>query len=112
MGEGGERVWYQLLEHVPIFPEFFWNPDTSLRTSVALNATTRVLPLGLKAVVTFSLGKLGLESIAMKEQRSAINAIYKFLCVRLSTGYGKSLCYQTLPFVMDHEFGLTGSASQ
>jgi len=33
--------------------------------------------------------------------------------VCLSTGYGnKSLCYQTLPFVMDHEFGLTGSASQ
>jgi len=30
----------------------------------------------------------------------------------LSTGYGKSLCYQTLPFVMDNNFGLTGSASQ
>jgi len=51
-------------------------------------------------------------SIAMKkEQRSAIKAIYerKEVLVCLSTGYGKSLCYQTL---MDHEFGLTVSASQ
>ena len=42
-----------------------------------------------------------------EDQLSAIKAVYEgrnvFVC--LPTGYGKSLCYQTLPFVMEHELG-------
>jgi len=72
-----------------------------------LNTITSVSPLGLDA----ALGKLGLDSIAMKkEQCSVVNERKVFVC--LCTGYDKSLCYQTLPFVMNHEFGLTESASQ
>jgi len=71
------------------FSEIFRNPDTSLRTSVMLNTTTRVPPLSLDAAVTFSLGKLGLAI------EGAALTIYerKEVFVYLSTGYGKSLCY-------------------
>ena len=53
--------------------------------------------------IAFSLEKLGLPNVSLKaEQPSAIQE-----CTRdgmcLPTGYGKSLCYQTLPFVMDHK---------
>lgn len=56
--------------------------------------------------VAFSLGKLGLSHVSLKEeQRSAIEAVYQrqdvFVC--LPTGYGKSLCYQALPFLMDYK---------
>ena len=53
--------------------------------------------------IAFSLEKLDVSLKA--EQRSAIKAMYEgrdvFVC--LPTGYGNSLCYQTLPFVMDHK---------
>lgn len=54
--------------------------------------------------LAYALAQLSLSHISVKdEQRSAIRAIYEgrdlFVC--LPTGYGKSLCYQTLPFVMD-----------
>ena len=57
--------------------------------------------------VTFSLLKLGLSGVSLKEEQlSSIKAAYEgkdvFVC--LPTGYGKSLCYQTLPFVMDHKY--------
>lgn len=56
--------------------------------------------------VTFSLSQLGLPGVTLKEEQlSSIKAAYDgrdvFVC--LPTGYGKSLCYQTLPFVMDHK---------
>ena len=58
--------------------------------------------------VTFSLG---LSQVILKEeQSSAIRAIYEgqdvFVC--LPTGYGKSLCFHTLPFVMDHKLSRAG----
>ena len=54
--------------------------------------------------LAYALAQLSLSHIFVKdEQRSAIRAIYEgrdlFVC--LPTGYGKSLRYQTLPFLMD-----------
>lgn len=65
--------------------------------------------------LSYSLGVLGLSPPSLKEeQRSAIWSMHQgrdvFVC--LPTGYGKSLCYQTLPFVMDYKMfaaGLGGS---
>ena len=56
--------------------------------------------------LSFSLVQLGLPNVVLKEeQRCAVKAIYEgrdvFVC--LPTGYGKSLCYQTLPFVMNYK---------
>ena len=64
------------------------------------------------AAVRFSLEMLGQPHITVKpEQREAMLAVYEgkdvFVC--LPTGYGKSLCYQALPFVMDHKLGLVGT---
>ena len=41
------------------------------------------------------------------EQHSAMEAIYKRqdVFVWLPTGYGKSLCYEVLPFIMDYNHG-------
>ena len=60
---------------------------------------------------TLFLEKLGLTSVSLKkEQRAAIKAVYEGtdVFVYLPTGYGKSLCYQTLPFVMDYKHHVAG----
>ena len=54
----------------------------------------------------YALLQLGTPSIAPKpEQRKAIHSIYRGrdVFVWLPTGFGKSLCYEVLPFVMDHK---------
>ena len=59
--------------------------------------------------VSYALGKLGKPQISLKEeQRPSIKAIYEGndIFVWLPTGYGKNLCYQALPFVMDHKNGV------
>ena len=61
--------------------------------------------------VAFALETLGLPHVTLKEeQSSAIRSVYEgrdvFVC--LPTGFGKSLCYQALPFVMDHQNFVTG----
>ena len=42
------------------------------------------------------------------EQRSAMEAIYNHqdVFVWLPTGYGRSVCYQVLPFIMDSKHGV------
>ena len=46
-----------------------------------------------------------------EEQLSSVKAVYEGndVFVWLPTGFGKSLCYQILPFVFDHKLGLIGS---
>ena len=61
----------------------------------------------------YSVKRLKLQSkVSLKpEQRMAIEAVYdrSDVFVWLPTGFGKSLCFQTLPFVMDHKLALVGS---
>ena len=61
-----------------------------------------------------SLCRLGVATITPKpEQRKAVQSIYqgRDVFVWLPTGFGKSLCYEVLPFVMDHKLGRVGSAA-
>ena len=63
--------------------------------------------------VAYALCQLKMESVTLKEeQRSAMEAVYNGYdaFVWLPTGYGKGLCYQVLPFIMDFKLGLVESS--
>ena len=61
--------------------------------------------------VRYALSQLQMSHLTLKDQQlQAINAVYsgKDVFVFLPTGFGKSICYQVLPFLFDHKCGLAG----
>ena len=58
--------------------------------------------------VSYALSKVGKPEMVLKnEQLTAIQHVYngKDVFVWLPTGYGKSICYEVLPFIFDHKRG-------
>ena len=65
--------------------------------------------------VEYALRKLGMAHIRLKDQqKQAIVAAYegKDAFVFLPTGFGKSVCFQVLPFLFDHKLGLTDGSEK
>lgn len=62
--------------------------------------------------IKYALKQLKSDYLPKEEQLLSIRAIYerKNVFVWLPTGFGKSFCYQALPFVMDHKLGLIGTS--
>ena len=66
------------------------------------------------SAVSYALAQLGEPHLRLKdEQERSIHAIYggKVVFMFLPTGFGKSVCYQVLPFVFDHKLGLVAGSS-
>ena len=65
--------------------------------------------------LSFALSSLQMSHVSLKpEQRSSMKAIYDGhdVFLWLPTGYGKSLCYQALPFLMDFKRGVVTAESR
>jgi len=65
--------------------------------------------------VTYALSKLQMLHLKLKEeQEKAICTVYegKDVFVLLPTGYGKSICFQILPYLYDHKLGLVNDDSE
>lgn len=62
--------------------------------------------------VVYGLVRIGKPDITLKPQQlEAIRHMYegKDVLLWLPTGFGKSVCYEVLPFVMDHKRGELGT---
>ena len=67
-------------------------------------ASAAAVPSEFDHAVAYSLSRLGKSELKLKpEQRASINHVYegKDVFVWLPTGFGKSICYEALPFVYD-----------
>ncbi len=65
--------------------------------------------------LSHALKMLGTPGLLLKEeQKQAIHAVYdaKDVFVWLPTGFGKSVCFQTLPFVFDYKLGLADAVKK
>ena len=65
--------------------------------------------------VSYGLSRLGKSHLQLKEEQlQAIEAVYgkKDVFVCLPTGFGKSICFQILPFLHDHKLGLVHGQSK
>ena len=59
-------------------------------------------------MVLYALERLGCASVTSKDKQTAcVKAIYegKDVFLWLPTGFGKSMCYEVLPFVFDDKLG-------
>jgi len=55
--------------------------------------------------ILYALERLGCASVTLKDEQTAcVKAIYEGK-VWLPTGFGKSMCYEVLPFVFDDQLG-------
>ena len=68
--------------------------------------------INFTSAVSYSLSCLKKEGLKLKpEQLEAIRLVYsgKYVFVWLLTGYGKSICYQTLPHLFDYKMKRLGN---
>ena len=119
-GPGRRGPGYPLLAHARYFIGMSINRVFSVYFRVTLTSPRRVggvSPVASNGQIQrhrrqwrvrwrFSLRPLGTPSITPKpEQRKAIHSIYRGrdVFVWLPTGFGKSICYEVMPFMMDHK---------
>lgn len=58
------------------------------------------------AAVEYTLQRTGKQDLKLKwEQIDAVHHLYKDVLLWLPTGFSKSVCYEMLPFIMDHKRG-------
>lgn len=63
-----------------------------------------------EAALTYALKAIGKDDLVLKkEQRDAMATVYRGedVFLWLPTGFGKSLCYESLPFLFDFKLGRT-----
>ena len=71
--------------------------------------------IGFEEAQSYALAQLGLPQLSLKEeQKQAIHAICSGsdVFVWLPTGFGKSVCFQTLPFVFDFKRSIVGASNR